>query len=196
MGKEETLVIYFLEDILKIFDKINENKKYNRFIKKSYPYFIGGILLSAFQILNFAVTGSAWGVSGVLANWGAWVFEAFGGSVENWHYFQVKHFNIDGSQNFFNSPESMRNIGIIVGALISSLAASEFKYKRAKNKRQVLGAVIGGLLMGYGARIAFGCNIGALYSGIASLSLSGWVFGFFMFLGAISGTKILIKFFM
>jgi len=197
MGRKETLVsIYLLEGNLKIFDKINESKKYNRFIKKSYPYFAGAILLSVFQIINFAVTGSAWGVSGVLANWGAWIFEAFGGSVENWHYFQVKHFNIGGDQTFLNSPKSMRNIGIIVGALISALAASEFKYKRVKNKKQVLGAVIGGLLMGYGARIAFGCNIGALYSGISSLSLSGWIFGVFMFLGAVAGTKILIKFFM
>jgi len=181
---------------LKIFDNINENKTYSIIFKKSYPYFIGAILLSVFQIVNFSVTGSAWGVSGVLANWGAWIFEAFGGSVESWHYFQVKHFNIDGDQNFFNSPRSMRNIGIIFGALISALAASEFKFKRAKNKKQVLGAVIGGLMMGYGARIAFGCNIGALYSGISSLSLSGWVFGVFMFFGAIAGTKILIKFFM
>ncbi|MDW7668457.1 MAG: YeeE/YedE thiosulfate transporter family protein [Bacillota bacterium] len=181
---------------MKIFDKINESKKYNNFFKKSYPYFVGAILLSAFQIINFAVTGSAWGVSGVLANWGAWIFEAFGGSVENWHYFKVSHFNLDSSQNFFNSPESMRNIGIIFGALISTLAASEFKFKKVKNRKQVLGAVIGGLFMGYGARIAFGCNIGALYSGISSLSLSGWIYGIFMFLGAITGTKILMKFFM
>ena len=29
--------------------------------------------------------------------------------------------------------------------------------------------------MGYGARLAFGCNIGALFSGIASGSLHGWL---------------------
>jgi uncharacterized membrane protein YedE/YeeE len=50
--------------------------------------------------------------------------------------------------------------------------------------------------MGYGARIAFGCNIGALFSGIASLSLSGWVFAAFMFVGAIIGSKLLVKYFM
>ncbi|HCX03258.1 MAG TPA: YeeE/YedE family protein, partial [Clostridiales bacterium] len=61
--------------------------------------------------------------------------------------------------------------------------------------RQILGAVIGGLLMGYGARIAFGCNIGALYSGISTLSLSGWIYGIFMFLGAVIGSKMLMKFF-
>lgn len=29
--------------------------------------------------------------------------------------------------------------------------------------------------MGYGARIAYGCNIGAFYSGVASTSLHGWL---------------------
>jgi uncharacterized membrane protein YedE/YeeE len=29
--------------------------------------------------------------------------------------------------------------------------------------------------MGYGARLAFGCNIGAYFSGIASGSLHGWI---------------------
>jgi hypothetical protein len=50
--------------------------------------------------------------------------------------------------------------------------------------------------MGYGARIAFGCNIGALFSGIASLSVSGWVYAVFIFFGAIVGSKLLVKYFM
>ena len=50
--------------------------------------------------------------------------------------------------------------------------------------------------MGYGARIAAGCNIGALFSGIASLSVSGWVFAIAMFGGAVVGAKLLVKYFM
>jgi hypothetical protein len=30
-------------------------------------------------------------------------------------------------------------------------------------------------MMGYGARIAYGCNIGAFVSGVASTSLHGWL---------------------
>jgi hypothetical protein len=90
----------------------------------------------------------------------------------------------------------MRNLGIIVGALFATLMASQFKIKKIKNKKQIVAAILGGLLMGYGARIGFGCNIGALYSGISSLSLSGWIFGFAMFFGAMVGSKLLVKFFM
>ena len=56
--------------------------------------------------------------------------------------------------------------------------------------------MLGGLLMGYGARLAGGCNIGALFSGVASLSLSGWVFAAFLLIGAWIGSKLLAKFFM
>ena len=91
---------------------------------------------------------------------------------------------------------TMLNIGIILGALIATLLASQFKFKKIKSLKQVVAAILGGLLMGYGARLAGGCNIGALFSGIASLSLSGWVFAVFLLAGAWIGSKLLAKFFM
>lgn len=48
-------------------------------------------------------------------------------------------------------------------------------------------AVIGGLLLGYGARLAFGCNIGAFFSGVVSGSLHGWVWLIFGLLGTYAG---------
>ena len=49
--------------------------------------------------------------------------------------------------------------------------------------------MIGGLLLGYGARIAYGCNIGAYFSGIASGSVHGWLWLAAAFVGSIVGTK-------
>jgi len=110
-------------------------------------------------------------------------------------------FSSDGAQatlanGFFNDPGTWRNIGIIIGALLAVLFASQFKIKKIKSKKQIIAAILGGTMMGYGARIAYGCNIGALFSGIASLSLSGWVFAAAMLLGAIVGSKMLVKLFM
>jgi uncharacterized membrane protein YedE/YeeE len=51
-------------------------------------------------------------------------------------------------------------------------------------------AVLGGLLLGYGARLAYGCNIGAYFSGIASSSLHGWLWLVAAFLGSILGTRL------
>jgi uncharacterized membrane protein YedE/YeeE len=164
--------------------------------KKALPYVAGAVLLSLFQIVTFATTVNPCGVSGVLANWGAWLFELVGGSVDKWFYFSSPGAQATLEAGILNHGPSWRNIGIIFGALFATLMASGFKFKKIKSWKQVVAAILGGLLMGYGARIAFGCNIGALFSGIASLSLSGWVFAIFMFGGAVVGSKLLVKYFM
>ena len=53
-----------------------------------------------------------------------------------------------------------------------------------------MAALGGGLVMGYGSRLAFGCNIGALFSGTASLSLHGWVYLVSLGLGALVGIRL------
>ncbi len=180
----------------KLFEKIRQNPYYVAWLKDAWPYITGAVLLSAFQVVTFAVTGSPWGVSAAFASWGAWLYRLVGGSVDKWYYFANEGAQATLEAGFFKDAASVRNLGIIVGALFSTLIASGFKFKRIKSGRQVAAAVLGGLLMGYGARIGFGCNIGAYYSGIASLSLSGWVFGVFLFAGAIIGSKLLVKYFM
>ncbi|MCX7602219.1 MAG: YeeE/YedE family protein, partial [Meiothermus sp.] len=56
--------------------------------------------------------------------------------------------------------------------------------------RVVLAAVLGGLLMGYGARLAYGCNIGAYIGGVASFSLHGWVWLGMALLGTGVGLRL------
>ena len=177
-------------------DKLGKNEYYVAVFKNPFTYVLGAILLSILQIALLAASGNPWGVSGTFTNWGAWLFEAVGGNVDKWFYFSS-----EGAQNtldggFLNDPGSMSNMGIIFGALLATLLASQFKFKKIKAMRQVVAAVSGGLLMGYGARLAFGCNIGAFFSGISSLSLSGWLFGASLLIGAFIGSKLLVKFFM
>jgi hypothetical protein len=185
-----------MENAKAFFNTLRDNDIYKEWFKNPLTYVGGAILLSVFQIITLAVTGNPWGVSGVFANWGAWIYEAFGGSVDKWYYFSNTGAQNTLNNGFLNHAGTWRNLGVIVGALFASLMASQFKIKKIKSKRQIVAAVLGGLLMGYGARIAFGCNIGALYSGISSLSLSGWVFALAMFFGAVTGSKLLVKYFM
>ena len=56
--------------------------------------------------------------------------------------------------------------------------------------RSPLAAVVGGPLLGYGARIAYGCNIGAFFGGVASGSLHGWLWLVAAFIGNIAGTRL------
>ncbi len=184
------------EKKVKFFDKVKKNEYYTKFIKNPLTYVTAAVLLAVFQIITLASTGNPWGVSGSLALWGAWIFEIFGGSVDKWYYFAKPSSQAVLDAGILNHPGSWSNIGIILGALMATLLASGFKIKKIKSFKQVIAATLGGLMMGYGARLAFGCNIGALFGGIASMSLSGWVFAAAMFFGAIVGSKLLVKYFM
>jgi len=178
------------------FNQVKDNQFYKMWFKNPLTYVTGAVLLAVMQIVTLATTGNPWGVSGVFANWGAWVLRAFGGSVDKWYYFGSQGAQNTLANGFFNHAGTIRNLGIIAGALMATFMASQFKIKKIKSKKQIVAACLGGLMMGYGAIIAYGCNIGALFSGIASLSLSGWVFAIGMFFGAIVGSKLLIKYFM
>ena len=176
--------------------KISKNRYYIQFFKNPFSYVTGAVLLALFNIAIFAYSGNPWGVTGTFANWGAWLYRLFGGNVDKWYYFSSASAQTTLENGFLNNTGSWQNIGIIFGALLATLLASQFKFKKIKSARQIVAAVCGGLLMGYGARLAGGCNIGALFSGIASMSLSGWVFAVSLFAGAFIGSKLLTKFFM
>jgi len=175
---------------------IKNSKPYKSLFKNPWSYVTGAILLSFFQIITMATADTAWGVTGPFAFWGAWVFQFFGGSVDKWYFFSTPSAQTALERTFFTDPATIRNLGVIIGALFATLMASQFKFKKIKDMRQVIAAVLGGLAMGYGARIAFGCNIGALYSGISVLSVSGWVFALFLFVGAFFGSRLLVKYFL
>lgn len=173
---------------------MEKNKKIEDWFKNSWPYMTGAILLAFMQIITLAITGHPWGITSAFAFWGSRLMGALGGET----YVPVNLENIQATYHawFLKDPVTLRNIGIIVGAMLAALLASQFRVKKIKSKKQVVAAVTGGLLMGYGSSIAAGCNIGAFYSGIASMSLSGWIFGAFLFVGAVIGGKLLIRFFM
>jgi len=75
----------------------------------------------------------------------------------------------------FADVTSVMDFGIVLGALAAAALAGRYRAHYGPSARAALAALAGGLAMGYGARIAFGCNIGAFFSGVASTSLHGWL---------------------
>lgn len=86
---------------------------------------------------------------------------------------------------------TLLDAGLVFGALLAALAAREFKVRVARQPRRYVQSFVGGSLMGYGAGIGVGCTIGAFFSAIPSLGVSGWVFGLALLLGAGVGTQII-----
>lgn len=162
---------------------------YHKFFVKRWSFYTGAVLLTVMFEVVLLTSGKSWGVTSTFVEWGAWMYQAVGlVDVSSWGYFADKMKTINAG--LMNDPASMRNLGIIVGALIAPLLAGHFSFKRAFNFRDVAFYAIGGLLMGYGARLSAGCNIGALYSAIANMSLSGWVFLPALTVGGVLGIKI------
>ncbi|MDH3661056.1 MAG: YeeE/YedE family protein, partial [Alphaproteobacteria bacterium] len=95
---------------------------------------------------------------------------------------------LEGS--LFRDNITIMNIGIMLGALIAAGLAGRFAPMLKIPLRSLAAALLGGLLMGYGARLAFGCNIGAFFSGAASFSLHAWIWILFAFAGTWVGVKM------
>jgi uncharacterized membrane protein YedE/YeeE len=95
-----------------------------------------------------------------------------------------------GSAGLVN-PTTLLDAGLVLGAMLAALAAREFKVRMPRQRRRYVQSFAGGSLMGYGAGIGVGCTIGAFFSAIPSLGLSGWVFGLALLAGAGIGTQII-----
>jgi hypothetical protein len=160
-----------------------------RAVRGAWPLWVGALALALLNLGVLLVKGSPWGVTSAFALWGAKLLGALGlADPAGWDYFAGDK-AAALQEPLLADSTSLTNFGIIIGALIASALAGAFKLHRRVPARIALGAIVGGVLMGYGARLAYGCNIGAYLGGISSLSLHGWVWGVM----AIAGTWLGLK---
>ncbi|HQZ04706.1 MAG TPA: YeeE/YedE thiosulfate transporter family protein, partial [Burkholderiaceae bacterium] len=84
---------------------------------------------------------------------------------------------------------TITNIGILGGALWISAKAGAQPTKPLDRQQWVVG-LIAGFLLGYSSRLAFGCNVGAMVSGISTGSLHGWLWVPLAFAGSLIGVRV------
>jgi len=163
-------------------------------LRGPWPLIAGAVGLGVVNVATLALAGRPWGVTSGFALWGSKAVAASGFDVASWAYWQRPRYATALHDSVFSNITSVMNFGIMLGALIAAGLAGRFAPSWKIPWRSVMSAVVGGLLMGYGARIAFGCNIGAFFSGVASASLSGWLWFIAAFIGSIVGTRLRPKF--
>ena len=100
--------------------------------------------------------------------------------------------NAAANSNYFSNSFAA-TYGIIPGSFLASKLSGEFKIRMPKNPIRLFQSFGGGLFMGYGAGLAIGCTLGSFFSAIPSMSLSGWLFGLSLAIGAFFGTKIISR---
>ena len=126
-----------------------------------------------------------WYITTQEAQWGGWLLERLGVPMRDNLYFGLDN----GLPNpLLNAPGFM-SVGIILGAALMALARREFKWKRPSIETAIF-AIAGGVLMGIGARVAMGCNIGAFFATVTNGDPSGWLFLAGMAAGAWLGVKV------
>src|SRR5213595_2394698 len=152
--------------------------QWNALVGRAWPVWGAAILVATLNVFLFAFD-RPWTASDGLRNWGDWVLTGVGvvrrpDLLPPWLY-----------------SGSLLNIGVIVGGFIAALLSREFAIRVPATGELIKGSV-GGLLMGVGAVLAFGCNIGGFFSATSALSLSGLAMMLGLGAGAILGLRYLV----
>jgi uncharacterized membrane protein YedE/YeeE len=122
--------------------------------KKGYPWWATGILIGIIATVGYIASNNVLGITG------GWM------DIERW----------------FTTTDSIMwpgfiILGAILGSFISAYIAGEFKFRVPKEGFTLVKQFIGGLLMGFGAVVAMGCNITNILGGVPQLSLHSIITG-------------------
>jgi uncharacterized membrane protein YedE/YeeE len=184
------------------FTRVAERKRHGRLVDElppargprwlagPWPLVAGAVGLAIVNVATLTIGGRPWGVTSAFALWGAKLFAALGIDVASWAYWKVPANAAALQSSVLRDMTSVMDFGIILGALMAAILAGRFAPVWKVPARSLTAAVVGGILLGYGARIAYGCNIGAYFSGIASGSVHGWLWLVAAFAGNIAGTRL------
>ena len=155
----------------------------------SRNYIIGGIAIGLLCVEVFAAGGHPWSVTYGYTIWGAKIFSALGYDFSHANFWQWPGNKQALTSSVLSDTSSLTDFGMLFGAMAASAATKPFAATAWPPLKSLLAAGVGGLLMGWGARLGFGCNIGAFVGGVASGSLHGWVW----FAAALPGCLIGIR---
>ncbi len=155
-------------------------------------YLVAACLLAGLAILNIVIAGQPWGVVYGLGLWVAKGAVVTGVDLSTSTFWSVPSSVERLQESLFTDYTSLTNIGILVGAFaVVCWRQGGLSQTLPRLTWQAWAvAAITGFVLGYTARLAFGCNVGAFFSGISTGSAHGWVWFGAAFLGACIGVRI------
>ena len=166
-----------------------------RFVRGPWPLVWGAVALAVLNYATLALAGRPWGITSAFALWGAKVLDSLGVQVSSWVFWQASANAKALASPVWQDVTTVMDLGIVLGALLAAGLAGRFAPSLKIPLPSLIAAVIGGLLLGYGSRLAYGCNIGAYFSGIASGSLHGWLWLIAAYMGNVFGVRLRPVFF-
>jgi uncharacterized protein len=152
----------------------------HRRVRPFWSPLVAGLALGAVLLLTFVLTGHGLGATGASTRLTAWLgTEVAPQATEGGHV--------------MSSWITWQVVGVALGALVSAFLAGRFRVQfdglhSVGRGRRLLSALSGGLMAGFGARVAAGCTSGLGLSGAATLAIAA-----FVFLGAFFATGLLFS---
>ncbi len=153
-------------------------EQYGMVFGQPWPVIPAALLVGTLNVFLFAFD-RPWTASDGFRNWGDWLLQSMG------------ILNRPDLISPFLYSGSILNLGLLMGAFAAALLGRKFAIRVAPFGELLKGGV-GGLLMGIGANVAFGCNIGGFFSAVAALSLSGFAMMLGLGIGSYLGLRYLL----
>ena len=154
----------------------------------------GAVALALLSLLTLVLAGRPWGVTWGFTLWAAKLAQLLGWDPSGSVIWQQARFAGALRAGLLADITSVMNAGIVLGAASAAAAGGRLHFRAPASAAAVAAALLGGVLMGYGAWLSFGCNVGAYLAGIASTSLHGWLWIVFALLGTALGVRLRPRF--
>ncbi|MGC9418791.1 MAG: YeeE/YedE thiosulfate transporter family protein [Rhodovulum sp.] len=149
------------------------------------------LIVAALAILHLAIAGQPWGVVYGLGLWVAKGATALGADLSGSPFWSAPG-NVERvEQSLLTDITSLTDIGLIAGAALAAWWRDGLTARvKGHPVHAWVAVIVAGFLLGYSSRLAFGCNIGALFSGVSTGSLHGWAWFAAAFTGSWYGIKL------
>ena len=157
--------------------KTEMRDNYSAVFEQEWPAWLAGMLIAIIALMIF-LWQSPWGIAAGYHNWGDWFYYLIGAFDER-------------PLNSWLHPVALSDAGILIGSFVSALMARQFKIHKAPKLEYAKG-LVGGILMGSGAAVAKGCNVGGFFSAVAMLSAGGFAMMIGLGVGAWVGLRYLL----
>jgi uncharacterized membrane protein YedE/YeeE len=136
---------------------------------------VAAVVLALCNAATLLLAGHPWSITWGFTLWGAKAAAWIGWSPASSAFWSSGWPGEALRGGLLADTTSMMDLAVMLGAFCAAAAAGRFAPTWRMPWPSLVAALVGGLAIGYGARIAYGCNIGAFISGAASGSLHGWL---------------------
>ena len=159
-------------------------------VRCPWSLWTGALILAGLNWLTLILSGQPWRITWGFALWAAEIASALGWDSTSSPFWKTPNAQTALADGVLADASSVMNGGIILGALLAAALAGRLIPTFQPAKPVLVAAVLGGLLLGYSAFLAYGCNVSGFFGAIASTSLHGWLWIGTALLGTAIGVRL------